>query len=280
MSTPISTIRKRKQSKHLQERRRCQSLQSFTQNVSNQHSNSLSSISTKLPSSLIPNFLCTLPPDVSMSIIEHITDSDISTLPKVCRSWRNLFTSPSSPLYNHFRHAVRAQYKLFKPETFFNTSSSIPSWGTLYLSLRRERCHLCPRANIHPFVYAGSGSLSAMLSTPDDPNPPLTLFPLCTRCFWGLLRGRPREPFIPVVDARAVHSVFKRPRIDTVDDKDIRVGFLYSDMPRAKDLSTRQLGVRYVLANKFAPTAWLAPRDVPTAFPEEEEDDDPRLLLL
>lgn len=156
-----------------------------------------------------PDLLTALPADVTALIIDQLCDADVARLPHVSRSWAALFAA-SSPLDPAFRSLLLRRFNLRLPPC------PPRSAGAVYLSLRRERCHLCPRANVTPFAYAAAFALP----------PPPPLFPVCRPCFTSLLRT-PTGGFVPVVEAAAASLLF--PATPTTAPQ---IGFLYSDLPR------------------------------------------------
>lgn len=80
----------------------------------------------------------------------------------------------------------------------------------------------------------------------------LALFPVCKRCFAGLLQ-RPGDSFVPVVESSAVDYVFTE-----LGNCELQVetGFLYSDIPgftQARNADWEK-GVQYVFARPLAET--------------------------
>lgn len=80
----------------------------------------------------------------------------------------------------------------------------------------------------------------------------LALFPVCKRCFGGLLE-RPGDSFVPVVESSAVDYVFPE---NGIREPQMETGFLYSDIPgftpgRRADW---EKGVQYVFARPLAET--------------------------
>lgn len=186
------------------------------------------------------DFLRSLPPDLCATIIDLLRDDDLRHLPQVCKSWASLFTH-DSPLEPSLRHFVRRRFGLHERPP----QSAHLSWGQLYLTLRKERCHLCPALDVAPCVYAGSSSLAVMLECglhSDEVG--LALFPVCKKCFTALLKVR-RDAFVPVVERTAVHLVF--PGVKETGQESI--GFLYSDIPTGVRCGR---GIEYVLARPLA----------------------------
>lgn len=187
------------------------------------------------------DLLLSLPPDIIATILDTLREQDLCHIPKVCKSWASFF-SHGSPLEPALRHFVRSRFGL----TSHPPHTAHLSWGQLYLFLRKERCHLCPALDVAPFVYAGSASLSTLLGlTSCEGFHGLTLFPVCTKCFEGLL-GRSREPYIPVVEKAAVNTVFPAlPPVELDEGK----GYIYSDIP---EITESDQCVEYVLARPLA----------------------------
>lgn len=207
--------------------------------------------------------LFNLPPDLSVNIIDQLSDSDLRVLPAVHPRWASMFyNSQKSPVINSiFRSLLRRRYHL--PCNF-----NVSSWGTLYLSLRRERCHLCPNDYIFPFAYAASPTLSlALLLFPN-----LILFPVCRSCFFHLIHccqnnQQCRGGFIPVLEFHALPLVFHHSIADEQElvqiQKDSHVcnGFLYSDLSAP---------VSYVLARPISATLSTASLKQPQNQPEHQ----------
>lgn len=183
-----------------------------------------------------------LPADISTTIIDNLSERDLLQLPRVSSRWASLFTRKDTQ--SHFRSFIRYRYgPNLKPR-------DKQCWGTLYLELRREHCHLCPEPNVAPFVYAGSSSLSVMLLRPEKQTS-LTLFPICRTCFERLLTSD-KDPFVPVVEHSELSLVF--PQVSELIATKARAitGYLYSDLPLIEHGNVK--GIQYTLAKPFAIT--------------------------
>lgn len=189
------------------------------------------------------DFLSNLPSDLTVQIIDQLREDDLRRIPLVCKSWAHIFSS-RSPTEHSFGAIVRKRFGL----SVIPPHISPVSWGKLYLTFRRERCHLCPRRDVAPFVYAGSTTLSVLLlhhPTAQVSTNSLTLFPVCNRCFKQLLHSS-TDSFMPVVEPAAVKFIF--PHVTSaVQALPVDTGFLYSDIPGFRNHDRRK-GVEYVLA--------------------------------
>lgn len=189
----------------------------------------------------LPDLLCALPADVAACIIDRLREDDLHRIPLVSKAWASLF-APHSPLEPALRALVTRRFGLRSRPPH----AAHLSWGQLYLALRKERCHLCPAADVAPFVYAGSSSLALMLHC-EVAQSGLALFPVCKRCF-GRMLELPGDSFVPVVHSSALG--FLSPELAKCDVL-VETGFLYSDIPafthgRNTDLDK---GLQYVLAH-------------------------------
>ncbi|PXF43705.1 hypothetical protein BWQ96_06535 [Gracilariopsis chorda] len=183
-----------------------------------------------------------LPADISTAIIDNLDDRELRQLPKVSSGWASVFTRPDTQ--PHFRSFIRRRYG---PDCKPRDNQC---WGSAYLELRRELCHLCPDTNIAPFVYAGSSSLAVMLPQPEE-DTTLVLFPLCRRCFRRLLTCN-NDPFVPVVEHAELSRVFPHVSAIVAREALVSTGYLYSDLPRI--IKGNVKGIQYTPAKPLTIT--------------------------
>lgn len=167
------------------------------------------------------DLLSRLPPELTVAVLEELSGTELTRVPRVCTAWRAMF-APGSPHANCLRAALRQR---------FGCRVSAQVSGRVYLEIRVESCHLCPCVDVLPFVYAASNAL-AILAQLDQP---VTLFPVCADCARSHLK---RAEFDVVVDLSQLRFVL--PTLPENDEarneefvaKDICRGFLYSDTAR------------------------------------------------
>lgn len=114
-----------------------------------------------------------LPAELFVQIVDNIP-SAAAKIPSVCRAWRNHFRRKSLAEPS-FRAAVRSRYGIFKRPSWARKKDL--SWGQIYLSLSRERCHLCRCDDVLHGAYAVFPSWGEMF-----PLQSMLLFPVCEEC--------------------------------------------------------------------------------------------------